>query len=366
VDDKTKKYNAIRNRLALCEPAYAMIVVVAIQVSGLSSWIRETSTGLTGTWYAAVSVYALILGAVFYAGLLPLKFFRSYLIEKSFGLSRYTLLGWAKDEAKGALISGATFCGFAYFLYYTIRAYPDFWWIAITAIWIAFTIMLAQLAPVILLPLFYKFKPLEDQGLRDRLKGLAGRCGVRILDVFSLGLSAKTNKANAALTGIGPTRRVLLGDTLLDNYEPDEIEVVLAHELGHHKLGHIPRSILLGAAGTLLAFYLIKASSATILGSLNIGSISNVSSLPAILFALILFGAISAPIQNAYSRKIEREADLFALKNTGFVDAFVSCMQKLSSQNLSDPSPGRFIEIMLYSHPPVSKRIEMAQGFNKR
>ena len=158
----------------------------------------------------------------------------------------------------------------------------------------------------------------------------------------------------------------MLGDTLLENYTKDEIEVVLAHELAHHKLLHIWKLTLFGGLSTLAAFYLVSLTSAFMAETLGLGSIDDVAAFPSILFAISLFGVLISPVQNTYSRKLENSADLFALNATRLPAAFISCMNKLARQNLSDPSPNRFIEFMLYNHPPISKRVKMAETFDKK
>ncbi|MFH1752996.1 MAG: M48 family metalloprotease, partial [Candidatus Omnitrophota bacterium] len=230
-------------------------------------------------------------------------------------------------------------------------------------VWIFITIVITKIAPVIIIPLFFKFEPLGDAALKERLIKLARSCGINILDVFKLKLSAKTKKANAALVGLGRTRRVLLGDTLLENYTKDEIEVVMAHELAHHKLLHIFKLILFGGLGTIIVFYLVYLTSGMIANTIGLVSISDIAGFPSVIFSISLFSVILLPAQNAFSRRLEVSADLFALKATGLPEAFISCMNKLAGQNLSDPSPSRFIEFALYDHPPISKRVKMAQDF---
>ena len=229
--------------------------------------------------------------------------------------------------------------------------------------WIFLTIVMAKLAPVIIIRLFYKFELLGDNELRERLVHLADRFDIKVLDVFRLDLSAKTKKANAALVGMGKTRRVLLGDTLIENYTKDEIEVVMAHELAHHKLAHMSKLVFSGSLGMIATFYFINLLSKISIGPFGIRPINDISAFPSMIFFIILFGLIISPIQNAFSRRLEASADLMCLKKTGLKKAFISCMEKLAKQNLADPEPNRFIEIMLYDHPPISKRLAMAKDF---
>ncbi len=360
---KAKEYNTIKNRLALMEPLVLLIIFAAIQASGASAYFKEISSKTFSSVYASTALYALFFGAMVYIGTFFLGFYRSYLLEHRFGLSNQTLAHWVKDEAKRSIISFILFLIFVELLYTTLRGSPDMWWLYLAVIWIVISIAITKIAPVIIIPLFFKSEPLDDLELKKRLMELAVNCKINVLDVFKLKMSAKTKKANAALVGLGKTRRVLLGDTLLENYTKDEITVVLAHELAHHKLFHIFKLMAFSGLSTILVFYLIDLSSVAITGMIGMGSISDIAGFPSIMLSILLFGLFIAPIQNAFSRSLEVSADLFALEATRSPKAFISCMNKLADQNLSDPSPGRFIEIMLYDHPPITKRIKMAEEF---
>ena len=229
-------------------------------------------------------------------------------------------------------------------------------------VWILFSIVFTKIVPVLILPLFFKYSELQDTDLKNRLKLLAKSCGIKILDVFKLDLSAKTKKANAALAGMGSTRRILLGDTLLKNYTGEEIEVILAHEMAHHKFRHIWKTIFFGAVAAITGFYLISLMLGPIIQYLSLEAIYDIEALPVILFIFTVFNILVAPIQNWYSRTLERNADLWAIKLTQLAGEFISCMNKLAEQNLSNMHPSKFVEIMLYDHPPISSRIEMAKN----
>ncbi len=360
---KAKEYNTIKNRLALLEPLVLLVIFIAIQASGASAYFKEISNKTFSSVYASTALYALFFGVLAYLGMFLLGFYRNYLLEHKFGLSNQTLTHWLKDEAKKTIIAFILFLIFVELLYAALRGSPDMWWLYLAVIWIAISIAITKIAPVIIIPLFFKFEPLDDLELKKRLMELAGNFNINILDVFKLKMSAKTKKANAALVGLGKTRRVLLGDSLLENYTKDEISVVLAHELAHHKLFHIFKLTVFSGLSTILVFYLIDLTSTAITGLIGLGSISDITAFPSIMFSISLFSMLIAPIQNAFSRRLEVSADLSALEVTRLPKAFISCMKRLADQNLSDPSPGRLIEIMLYDHPPISKRIKMAEDF---
>jgi STE24 endopeptidase len=225
-------------------------------------------------------------------------------------------------------------------------------------------VVFAQLAPVVLFPIFYKFVPLNDQELRNRLVKLSERAGTRVRGVYEWKLSEKSKKANAALTGLGNTRRIILADTLLQNYSHDEIEAVLAHELGHHVHGHILKSILLQMVVTFAGFWAANEvlRYATYQAHM-FDLLSDFANLPLLALVSAALSLILLPAMNAYSRYNERQADRYCWKSVPNVEPFITAMDKLSAQNLSEKSPSRLIEVLFHSHPSVSRRIAAARRF---
>jgi len=368
IEPKTKRYSTVKNALALIEPLVVLLFLAIVQMSGISMRIARASESVFSNRCAAVALYGLLFGTLYFVFTAYLNFYSGYVIEHKFNLSNMKLGEWIRDEAKKTLLSLIILMAFIELLYLLLVNLPSLWWLYMAMIWIFFTVILVKAAPVLIIPLFFKYESLGDNALKERIMQLAKKCGIRVIDIFRIKLSAKTKKANAALVGIGRTRRVLLGDTLLENYTKDEIGVVLAHEFAHHKLGHMFRLMLFSGISTLFAFYLVKISSGGITRISGLRGIDDIAAFPAILFVLLLFGILITPLQNAYTRALESSADRFALKATGLPNAFISCMKKLGLQNLSDPSPSKLIEIMLYDHPPISKRIGMAKkedGYDK-
>jgi STE24 endopeptidase len=362
----TKTYNAVKNRLALIQPVYVLAVYALIQISGASKQFSGISSAVSPLWYVQTALYAFIFGAVFYLATFSIKFYKGFILEHRFGLSNQSLSAWLKDEAKHIGLSLAFFIIFIEALYGFIRFSPDNWWLYLGLASILFNVIITKIAPVVLMPLFFKFERLSDDNLRGRLLTLANKCGIKILDVFRMDLSQKTKKANAALAGLGKTRRILLGDTLIDNYTTDEVEVVLAHELAHHKLRHMLKMTLFGSAGILAVLYLSNIMSLSTANAVGLNPLSDPASFPVIIFFITLFSAVLAPAENTFSRAMENAADIFAVKITGMSEAFISCMEKLALQNMADPQPSRFIEFMLYNHPPINKRIKyIKESFNE-
>ena len=223
--------------------------------------------------------------------------------------------------------------------------------------------MLVNLAPVVLLPLFFTFKPLEKATLRDRLTALASKAGTRIMGVYEWTLSDRTKKANAALTGMGNTRRILLSDTLLAEYSDDEIEVILAHELAHHVHRDIWTSVLYDMVLTFTGFFAAHLALQRAVPFFGLQGIADPAGIPILLLTAGAIGLCVKPLLNAVSRSHERRADSYALKMTENPSAFITAMKRLGQQNLAEDSPSKLVQAFFYTHPPIKERLRAAQSW---
>jgi STE24 endopeptidase len=235
-------------------------------------------------------------------------------------------------------------------------------WILVSFFWIIITIVLAKILPTLIIPLFFKYKKITDQNIYQMIMDLAQKMRIKILDIFEIDLSKMTLKANAGLVGLGKNKRVILADTLKDRYSPDEIKVILAHEFAHQKFSHLLKILFLEAIFITFNFYLIFKTVDFFLKKFNLKDIKDLSCLPLIFIYLIILEAIENPIKNFISRNFERNADRLAIKTTGLKDAFISLMEKLAQQNLSDTSPHPLIKIFFFNHPPIEERINLAKS----
>ncbi len=285
-------------------------------------------------------------------------------IERRFALSNQRLRAWLWDECKGYLV-GLTLAGMVVeLLYFVLREFPEHWWLMAWAACLALFVLMAQLAPVILFPIFYKFEPLQDEDLKARLVKLGERAKTRVRGVYKWNLSEKSRKANAALTGLGNTRRIILADTLLDHYSPDEIEAVLAHELGHHVHRHILKSIGVQALTTFVGFWAANWALHDSVDRLHMfETLSDFANLPLLALLASFLGFLAMPALNAYSRFNERQADRYALTAIPKVAPFISSMNKLAEQNLAERNPSRWVEWWFHSHPSISRRIAAAEAW---
>src|ERR1700730_10365097 len=290
--------------------------------------------------------------------------FYGFRLEHRFQLSNQKPRAWVRDEVKGFLLELMLASVVAESLYFIIRQFPQHWWVLAWAAFLAFVVLMAHLAPVVLLPIFYKFEPLQDEELKSRLVRLGERSGTRVRGVYKWNLSEKSKKANAALTGLGSTRRIILADTLLDHYSPDEIEAVLAHELGHHVHRHILKSIVVQAGITLLGFWAANwVLHYAVERTHMFETVSDFANLPLLILVSTLLSFLLLPALNAYSRYNERQADRYAFQSIRSVGPFISSMNKLADQNLAERSPSRWVEWFFQSHPAISRRVTAAEGW---
>jgi len=242
---------------------------------------------------------------------------------------------------------------------------PLYWWALTALLGFFISVLIAKFAPLVLVPIFYRYSPIKDGGLKNKLLELSLKAGFKIEGVYEIDFSKDTKKANAALIGLGKQKRIVLCDTLIKNFTENEIEAVMGHELGHHRLRHILKLIALSGISTFIIFSLTNLIFLNLHSKLGYNLLYDFESLVLIYAIISVLNLALVPMHNAYSRKLEKEADLFALEITNKKDAFVSAMKKLADQNLADIDPGRFYEIILYSHPPISRRISFAESFNK-
>ncbi|PYP87040.1 MAG: hypothetical protein DMG65_17685 [Candidatus Angelobacter sp. Gp1-AA117] len=364
---EARRYNRVKRLLELADLALGIGFLVVLLLTAWTNRLRDLSFHLGRDHYwLALFLYVLLLSIISKVLTVGLDIY-DFRLEHSFHLSTQKLGGWIADQVKGWVLGLVIGVILAEIVYWLMQVSPQYWWICAWLIFIVLYIVLAQLAPVVLFPLFYKFVPLQNEELKTRLMRLGERAGTKIRGVYEWKLSEKTKKANAALTGLGNTRRIIVADTLLQNYTDDEIEAVLAHELGHHVHRHILKGIVVEAIVTLVGFW--AANSAlqyTVHQKHMFQHLTDFANLPLLVLVSSLLSMLLMPALNAYTRFSERQADLYCWKSVPNVQPFVTAMQKLSSQNLSENAPSRLVEILFHSHPPVSRRIAAAYSWSQK
>jgi STE24 endopeptidase len=363
---QTRRYNRIRRWLGIADFALGAVLLIVLLATGWSGTLRDIALGDAAQNYTlAAFLYVLMLMTI--AKLLGLGLdYYSFRLEHRFQLSNQRLRAWLWDEAKGFLVGLVLATIVAELLYFIMRQAPQHWWLIAWVVFLGLFVLMAQLAPLVLFPIFYKFEPLQNEELKARLVRLSERAGTRVRGVYQWKLSEKSRKANAALTGLGNTRRIILADTLLDNYSPDEIEAVLAHELGHHAHRHIMKSIVVQAGTTLLGFWAANWVLHYAVDRLHMfETLSDFANLPLLVLVTTLLSFVLLPALNAYSRFNERQADRYAFQSIARVGPFISSMNKLADQNLAERAPSRWVEWFFHSHPAISKRVKAAETWAK-
>jgi STE24 endopeptidase len=357
-EDRSARYHRLHRRASILSACTAAIFLILLLTTGTSAALRDAVD--TGSPWLTLVAFVVILAVIWELLELPVAFYKGVVLERRYGLSTQPVSGWWIDQGKAAAVGMVLIVGGATLVAALLRWSPDRWWIAAAASFALVLVVLAQLAPIVLLPLFYHFKPLERAELAQRLEALAVRAGARVLGVFEWSLKDRTRKANAVLAGIGRTRRILLSDTLLAAHSDDEIEVVLAHELGHHVHGDIWSALAFETGLMTLGFFAADRLLTSFAGSFGLAGKSDVAALPLLMLAMGAVSVVLMPVFNALSRAHERRADRYALQMTGNVAAFVSAMKRLGAQNLAEEEPSRVVELLFYTHPPMAARIDAA------
>jgi STE24 endopeptidase len=364
---EARRYNRIRRWLGIGEFAISLALLVVLVITGWTFKLQNLAYmgGLLQSYSLALFVYVIMLLVIGKALGLGMDYY-SFRLEHRYQLSNQKFRGWAWDEVKGFLVSAILAAILVELLYFVIRQFSQHWWLIAWVGFLGVVVLLAQLAPVVLFPIFYKFEPLQDEELKLRLVRLGERAGTRVRGVYKWHLSEKSKKANAALTGLGNTRRIILADTLLDNYSADEVEAVLAHELGHHVHKHILKSIGVQAAVTMLGFWAANWTLHYAVERRHIFvSLSDFANLPLLVLIFAVLSFLLMPALNAFSRFNERQADRYAFENIASVAPFISSMNKLAEQNLAERTPSRWVEWWFHSHPAVARRVAAAEQWDK-
>jgi STE24 endopeptidase len=357
-----RAYARIRYRLLLVDLGVGFAFLGAFQSSGASTALARWWSSRPPHEPLVILGCLAVVGLAYYLVMLPLHFYGSFLLEHRFGLSRMTVRRWAVREAKALAVSAVLGALAIEGLYALLRYAPSRWPMLAALGWVGFSIVLARIFPTVLLPFFYKTAPLQNDELADRLLVLCRRVGLDALGVFRVDLGTETRKANAALVGLGRTRRVLLADTLLAEFSPDEIEGVLAHELAHHRHHHITKLLVIGAVGTWLAFLVTNGIGRWWVGWLGLRGLDDIAGFPILMAWLSALGLVGLPLQNGLSRYFEWQADRFAIAVTTAPRAFAGALRRLAALNLADPDPPRWIELVFYDHPRISERIRYAES----
>lgn len=354
---EAKRYNNIKLAISIGKGIVTFAMIFLFVYTGLSKslveFLRSYSSNLYVVFLLFVLVTSFVLAVIFW----PLSFYSEFYLEHKYKLSNQTFLQWIWEDLKGVLVGGVIGIPVMLIFYYAIRTYGNLWWLVFAIIMFLLSVVLAKFLPVIILPLFYKVKPIENEELKNRVLKLAEKAGMKVENIFQFNMSKNTKKANAMFTGLGKTKKIILGDTLLKEYTTDEIETVIAHEMGHYKHKHIIKNLFIGTISSFLMFFLIAYFYQISLSWFGFNNISQIAALPVLSLWAMIIGFLMEPLTNIISRKFEYQADEYAVKSTNKKQIFINTLNKLTEQNLSDKDPHPLIEWLFYSHPSIKNRV---------
>jgi STE24 endopeptidase len=376
---KAREYSRKRRQISFVDMGIATVGILLILTLGLDRWLRNLLQDATNQapflrwqplsgWYPVqILAYALILIVVYQLATLPLSYYGGFVLSHRYGLSVMGLKQWLGDLLKGFALNLVLEALMITLIYALLAYQPQWWWLWVALVLLFFSVIMANLAPVLILPLFYKFTPLPEGELTQRLLALAVRANTKVKGVFSMQMSNKTTATNAALMGLGNTRRVVLGDTMTNNYTLDEIEVVLAHELGHHVHSDIWKLLISQSVLTLCGLFVANLVLHWVVDTLHLyRALTDPATLPFLFLLIGLYSVIVMPLGNMYSRSMEYQADEYALQSTQKIEAFKSVMTRLANQNLTEVEPSPIVEFLFHSHPSINKRLKHAEEFAGR
>ncbi len=360
--ERVKRYNRTKLIVSFVGGVVSFLFTVWLVASGVSFSIERLSLSVSTNPYWALLVFSALFAGVTSVVSFPFNLYSGYILEHSYGMSNQSFGQWLWEGVKGLLVSLPLATPLLLLVYFYLITFGSEWWLPASATLLLFSIGLSRVAPILILPIFYTLTPLKDSPLKEKILSLAASTTMIVEGIYTFNLSKTTKKANAAFTGIGASKRILLGDTLMDNFTDEEVETVFAHELGHYVHGHLWKGITAGTISIVAGLYLTSIAYSASLSWFGFDTITQLSALPLLMVWLGLYSLITGPIGNMLSRKHEYEADRYAVERTRNAPSFISALNKLASMNLADRTPHPIIEFLFYSHPSIDHRIKALEG----
>ena len=367
--DKRALAERYENVKLILEPITGTIVPVAFSLlllfSGISVWLAHYLSSTTGSYWVTLGVYLVIFVSFLQLVETPFSFYSGFVVDHRFHLSTQTLKGWVVDELKSLGIEVAFGLLAGTILYYLIRA-VSLWWLAAAVLFAIFSILLSIIVPYVLMPIFYKVTPLTDSSLKDTLLEMSRKVGAKSVDrVIMADESRKSVRANAFFSGIGKSKAIVLFDTLLSNFTRREVITVVAHELGHYVNKDIWKEAILSGFLIVPPFFIADYVLRLGAGNLGLTGAADPAGVPVIFAILIGVSFVLQPISNGISRIMESKADEFALRAANDSEAQSSAERRLADLSLAVDKPNRLVELVFYTHPSPSKRVQLADGWKK-
>lgn len=362
----SKKYNNTKLFIGISKGFISFILLFLFVYTGISLQLENYIRSFIKGEYLIFITYVFTVGIFSSVLFAPVNFYTGFYLEHKYNLSNQTFGKYLIENMKSLLVGLAIGVPILLLFFYVLNQFGDLWWVVFASAMFLISVVLSQIFPILIMPIFYKIIPLEDEELKSRITHLAKGAGITVQNVFSFDMSKNTKKANAAFTGLGKTKRIILGDTLLKDYSKDEIETVIAHELGHYKHKHIIKNLIIGTVSSFLTFYIISVIYKNSLNWFDFENITQIAALPLLSLWAMIIGLIQTPIGNILSRKYEFEADRYAIEASLKPQSFITTLNKLTEQNLGDREPHPFVEWFFYSHPSIKNRIKAIEIYASR
>jgi STE24 endopeptidase len=360
--EQARRYEKEKRTLGLAGMALSLIILLSFYSTGLSGWAANLFIGSSIIWTFIV-YWALFLAVVVVISF-PLNFYSSYSHEHKWKFSNQTVKTWLWEKAKSLIVSLLILYVILGLLFWIMAHFLQIWWL-IAGIGMALVgVIFATIFPVVILPIFNKYTPIQDKELTDHLEKTLSRGGLRSSGFFKEDTSRQTKKENAYLAGLGRTRRVVLGDNLMKNMTVPEIESIIAHEVGHLKRRHIWKNIMIGTIEQLAVFYAVNLAMKSFFPQFLSSTRRNLALFPFfVIFAGAISGFLFGPLRHAVSRHFEKQSDQYALENIKDKKAFMTALAGLADRNLSNAYPEWWVKLLYYSHPPIGERLRMGELF---
>ncbi len=352
-----KKYNNIKLFFNISKTIVTFVLIFLFVALGYSESLVEYIKQSVTNPYLVLLVFVLAAGIAMSVLFFPLNFYTEFILEHKYNLSNQKFFAWIWENFKATLVGGVIGIPLLLIFYYVLESYGSLWWLPFSILLFIVSVILSKIVPIIILPLFYKVTPIEDEDLKSRIMKLSQNVNMKVENIFQFNMSKNTKKANAAFTGLGKTKKILLGDTLTSDFTNDEIETVIAHELGHYKHKHIIINLVVGTITSFLTLYIISVLYSNSLSWFGFSEITEIAALPILSLWGMIIGLVQTPLTNILSRKHEYQADEYAIKSTNKKEVFINTLNKLTEQNLSDKDPHPLVEWFFYSHPSTKNRV---------
>ena len=357
---KAKTYESEKRKISIVGSLLSLLFILFFYFSGLSNYLANINLSFIYVFLIYITIFHVLSTIIG----IPAGYYSSYVHEHKWGFSNYTNKTWFIDQLKSFTVSLILLPILLGIFFWVLWRFPDNWWLIAAAVTTLISIIFVTLFPVVILPIFNKYDPIDDEKLTTQLSEILHKAGLNPSGFFRQDMSRQTKKENAFLAGMGKTRRVVIADNLLEHMNLSEIKSVIAHEVGHYRYSHLPKNIIVGTIQQLIIFFLLNIIMKILYPEFLTSNVINLTLFP--MFSLIM-GLLSSllfgPLNNMISRYFERQADRTSLELFPDKDAFLNAMAGLANRNLSNAYPEWWVKLLYYSHPPIGERLSFAEDY---